>query len=100
MSAKKENAKRKLHHLVEPGDSDFAPSEIPLDATESYKLANLENEKTRALRVLQDIEGRMAQFAWSIFHRVKMDTAVGSLNGWEFHIDAKGKRVVLKRVKP
>lgn len=73
---------------------------VELTSYESYELAEINHDRDRAQRALQNADGRMNQLAWKVLKDSGKDGA--SLEGWDFHIEQESKRVLLRReeVKP
>jgi hypothetical protein len=73
--------------------SDPVYENVRLTDYESYELAEITAELDRVNRMHEAAQRRLDNLARAVLKDYKMD----DMSAWSFHIDAKGKRVVIRR---
>lgn len=73
-------------------------TEVELDGFQAYALAEHSKLAEQLKAEMQQVDRRLDQLA----HEVLQEAGVNysDLKNWTFHIDAKGKRVVLRKAPP
>ena len=75
--------------------NDPDATEVELTGFQAYALAEHSKLVETLQREMQDVDGRMNQLAHEVLKGAGVNYS--DLKSWTFHIDAKGKRVVLRK---